>query len=183
MTLRSVTAVVPFVLLLFPATSLLAGSPPSATAVPGTDGYVTIPKAELRPNKSQHYRAIFNATEAAGRPTEVVPALNMAGSELNALAAENVPLSNARFVVVFHGAAIDAILDDAHYKAKYGVDNPNLSVLAAMRKAGTEIFVCGQNMLAVAMDPKAISPDVRVASDALLVLMAYQNKGYALLDF
>src|SRR5262245_54886179 len=82
---------------------LAAPSPPEATAVPGPDAYVTIPKAELRPNKGQTYRAIYNATEAAGRPTEVVPALNMAGSELNALAAENVPLSNAKFVVVFHG--------------------------------------------------------------------------------
>src|SRR6185295_3175679 len=108
--------------ILFPASLLLAESSPApeATAVPGTDGYVTIPMDEPRPTKNQKYRAIYNATQAATRSADVVPALNMAGSELNALAAEKVPLSNATFVVVFHGPAIDGILDNAHYKAKYG---------------------------------------------------------------
>jgi hypothetical protein len=32
------------------------------------------------------------------------------------------------------------------------------------------------------MTPATISPDVRVASDAMIVLMTYQNQDYALLD-
>jgi hypothetical protein len=32
-------------------------------------------------------------------------------------------------------------------------------------------------------DLKTLVPDVLVAADALLVLMQYQNKGYALLSF
>jgi intracellular sulfur oxidation DsrE/DsrF family protein len=107
----------------------------------------------------------------------------MAGSELNAFAATSVPPRNAKFVVVFHGPAINGILDDAHYRAKFGVPNPNLKVLAELKKAGVEIFVCGQNLVAENMDPKIISPDVTVASDALIVLMAYQNDGYALMSF
>ena len=157
--------------------------PAKATAIPGTEGYVAIPNAALPPDKTRTYRAVFNATAAAGQPADVVPALNMAGSALNALAAENVPSSNAKFVVVFHGPAIDAILDNEHYEAKYGVDNPNLRVLSALRKAGTELYVCGQNMAAIDLDPASISPDVTVASGALMVLMTYQNEGYALLEF
>jgi len=33
------------------------------------------------------------------------------------------------------------------------------------------------------VDPKTLSPDVAVASDALIVPMRYQNAGYALLSF
>ena len=62
----------------------------------------------------------------------------MAGSELNALSAAGVPLVNAKLVVVFHGAALDGILNDASYKAKFAVANPNLEVLAQFKKAGTE---------------------------------------------
>jgi intracellular sulfur oxidation DsrE/DsrF family protein len=160
-----------------------AGPPAKAPAVPGTEGYVAIPNAALPPDKAQTYRAVFDATSAAAAPAQILPALNMAGSNLNALAAEDVPLANARFVVVLHGPALDGALDNAHYKAKFGVDNPNLPVLAALRKAGTEIYACGQNMAAVEMDPASLSPDVTVASSALIVLMTYQSKGYALLDF
>jgi intracellular sulfur oxidation DsrE/DsrF family protein len=98
---------------------------------------------QTAPSKGNTYRAIFDATRAAEKPAQLVPALNMAGSEINALAAANVPLKQARFVVVFHGAAVDGILDDGHYKAKFGINNPNLPVIAAIKERGVEFFVCG----------------------------------------
>jgi intracellular sulfur oxidation DsrE/DsrF family protein len=45
-----------------------------------------------------------------------------------------------------------------------------------------EVFVCGQNFRGENLDPKIISPGVRVASDALIVLMTYQNDGYMSLN-
>ena len=107
----------------------------------------------------------------------------MAGSELNALAVCGIPLTTAKFIIVFHGSAMNGILDDAHYKEKFGVLNPNLKILSELKKAGVKLFVCGQNLLAENIDPKIISPDVLVASDALIVLMTYQNDGYALMSF
>lgn len=108
----------------------------------------------------------------------------MAGSKLDALAVAKVPLKNAKFVVVFHGSAVDGILDDAHYQAKFGVENPNLKTIAAMKKEGAEFYVCGQYLADEKIDPKILTPDVSLAADALLlVLTQYQNKGYALLSF
>ncbi|HSE21663.1 MAG TPA: DsrE family protein [Pyrinomonadaceae bacterium] len=156
---------------------------PAATAIPEADGYVSIPNAAIPPDKKRTYLAIYDATRAAKEPSQLVPALNMAGSELNAFAATAVPMRNVKFAVVFHGAAINGVLDDEHYKSKFGISNPNLMVLSEMRKQGVEIFVCGQNLVADNIDPKVISPDVTVASDALIVLMAYQNDGYALMSF
>lgn len=156
---------------------------PKAPVIPEADGYVPIPNAAVTPRPSSSYRAIFDATRAAGAPTELVPALNMAGSELNAMGVAGTPLRNAKFVVVFHGGAIDGILDDAHYRAKFGVSNPNLKVIAELKKAGVELFVCGQNLAFAKIDPKSLTPDVTIASDALLVLMKYQNDGYALMSF
>jgi intracellular sulfur oxidation DsrE/DsrF family protein len=93
------------------------------------------------------------------------------------------PLKNGKFVIVFHGAAIDGILDEAHYKTKFGVSNPNLEAIAKLKKAGAELFVCGQNLAFAGIDPKVLTPLVTVASDALIVLMKYENDGYALLSF
>jgi len=157
--------------------------PPKSPVVPAADGYVAIPNVVLPPTSENTYRAIFDATHAADKPTQLVPALNMAGSELNGLAVAGVPLENAKFVVVFHGPAVDGILDNTHYKAKFGADNPNLKAISEMKKKGVEFYVCGQYLAGEKIDPNTLTHDVTIAADALLVLMQYQNKGYALLSF
>jgi intracellular sulfur oxidation DsrE/DsrF family protein len=158
-------------------------SAPNAPLIPEAYGWVTISKVALPPDRSRIYRAIYDATLLPKEPTQLVPALNMSGAMLNALAVSEIPLTNAKFVVIFHGAAIDGILDDAHYRAKFGVPNPNLTVLTQLRKAGVEVFVCGQNLAAENIDAGTLSPDVTVASAAPIVLMTYQNDGYALMNF
>jgi intracellular sulfur oxidation DsrE/DsrF family protein len=171
------------IILLTAIPTVVAWAPARSPAIPAADGYVDIPGAAVAPDKAQTYRAVFDATQAAAQPNQLVPAVNMLGSELNALAASGVPPSKAKFALVFHGAAMAGILDEAHYKARFGVSNPNLNVLAQLKHAGVELFVCGQNLAADNIDPKTLSPEVRIAADALIVLMTYQNKGYALLSF
>ena len=56
-------------------------------------------------------------TQRISRPSWF-PALNMAGSELNALAVAHVPMEKAKFVVVFHGSAVDGILDEAQLQGE-----------------------------------------------------------------
>ena len=155
----------------------------SSPVIPEADGFVVIKGAKIQPDRNRIYKAIYDATKAPKEPSQILPAINMAGSELNALAVCNIPVTHAKFVVVFHGAAIYGILDNFHYKEKYGIDNPNLKVFSELRKAGVQLFVCGQNLLAENIELKTISPDVIVASDALIVLMTYQNNGYSLMSF
>ena len=133
---------------------------PKSPAIPQADGYVAIPNVALAPTKESKYQAVWDATRAADKPTQLLPALNMAGSELNALAAANVPLQNAKFAIVFHGPAVDGILDDAHYKTKFGTENPNLKAIAEMKKQGVEFFVCGQYLAGEKIDPKSLTSDV-----------------------
>lgn len=156
---------------------------PKAPAIPEADGYVVIPNAAVPPDKNHVYKAIFDATRSAGEPTDLLPAINNAGSELNAFSVAGIPKERAKLAVVFHGAALDGILDDTHYRAKFGVTNPNLKVLSKLKEEGVELFVCGQNLAAAKIDPKSLAPEVTVASDALIVLMQYQNSGYALISY
>jgi intracellular sulfur oxidation DsrE/DsrF family protein len=156
---------------------------PQSPAIPAADGYVAISGVAVPPDPQSTYRAIFDATQAATDPAQILPALNMAGSELNAFQVAGVPNKNVKFVVAFHGDALDGILDAAHYRAKFGISNPNLPVLEQFKKAGVELYVCGQNLAFAKIDPNTLSQDVTLASDALIVLMTYQNRGYALLRF
>ncbi len=171
-----------FVVFLFSNLSSLAQGNTSP-AIPEADAYVVIKGAKYPPDKNKIYKAVFDGTKAAREPSLILPAINNAGAELNDLAVCKIPLSHAKFVIVFHGAALFGILDEVHYKEKFGVSNPNLKVLAELKKEGVQLYVCGQNLLAENIDPKIISPDVAVASDALIVLMTFQNNGYALMSF
>src|SRR2546423_13661249 len=95
----------------------------------GCDSTGKMPVGPTGKMPAPRYRAVFDATRAAEKPTDLLPALSMAGSELNALAATDVPLANTKFAVVFHGAAFDGILDEPHYKARFGTSNPNLKAI------------------------------------------------------
>ena len=169
--------------LILPVAAFAAWDAPQAPAIAAADGFVVIPGAAVPPDPAHVYKAIFDSTQAAAKPDQLLPALNMAGSELNAFAVSHVASGKVKFAVVFHGAALDGILNDAHYRSKFGVANPNLPVLDQFRKAGVELFVCGQNLAAEHIDPATVAPSVRVASDALIVLISYQNHGYAVLNF
>ena len=49
---------------------------PKAPVVPEADGFVTIPKTAVPPDKGRVYKAIFDATRAADKPAGLLPALN-----------------------------------------------------------------------------------------------------------
>jgi intracellular sulfur oxidation DsrE/DsrF family protein len=148
------------------------------------DPYVAVPGAKFLADNKHHYRVLFEGRHGADKPDGLAPVVNMAGTELNTLAAHNVKRANVHFVVVFHTAdSDDAVLDNAHYRAKHGVDNPNLPVLAALRREGVELFVCGQELLADHVPLAAVSPDVTIAEDGVVVLMTYGAQGYAHLTF
>ena len=157
--------------------------PPVPPMISGALGYVPIPGAAVAPDPSHAYKVIFDTTRAAAKPELPAEGILFAATDLSALRGQGVAPVNTRFALIFHGRAIDAILDNAHYQAKFGVDNPNLALLAGLKKEGAEIFVCGQSLAAMRIDPAALSPDVTVASEAFIVLIAYQNNGYAVLQF
>jgi intracellular sulfur oxidation DsrE/DsrF family protein len=152
--------------------------------VPGVDPYVAVPGSTFTADNEHTYRVLFEGRRGADKPDQVAPVVNMAGSELNTLAAHGVRRENVHFVVVFHTTpSDDAVLDNAHYRAKHGVDNPNLPVLAALRRQGVQLYVCGQQLTADGIPIDAVSKDVTVAEDGVVVLMTYGGEGFAHLTF
>jgi intracellular sulfur oxidation DsrE/DsrF family protein len=159
--------------------------PPGAAPalIPGALPYVPIAGAKAAPDGSHVYKVIFNVTRAATRPEQPVDGILFAATDLSALRGQGVPATNTRFALILHDSAVDGILDNGSYRAKFGVDNPNLGMLSALRQAGVEIMVCGQFLGAMQIDPRTLSPDVSIASEAFLTLITYQNNGYAVLEF
>lgn len=165
-------------------TGAAAKPDPVIQPVEKADPYVAVPGAAFLADNRRVYRVVFESRSGPSAPDQLTPLVNMAGTELNTLAAHGVLRRNVDFVMVFHSTkANDAVLDNAHYRARHGVDNPNLPVLAALRRQGVKIYVCGQALLADGVPLDGVSHEVTIAEDGVVVLMAYGAQGYAHLTF
>ena len=166
-----------------PASAAVAADGP-VPSIKGTDPYVVVPGAVRLADRKRVYRVVFDARHGADKPDQLIPAINMAGSEINTLAAHGVPKRNVKFVIVFHTApSNDGLLNNGAYRAKFGVDNPNLKVLAELKAAGVGLYVCGQELLADKVPLTAVSRDVAIVEDGLVTIMEFANDGYAHLSF
>lgn len=166
------------------ATTAFAAAPPADQRPIASEvsGYIDIPGAALKPDPALTYKVVFEARHGGAKPTDLAPAIDLAAEELNTFVAAHV--KNFKIALVFYSTPADeALLDNVHYRAKFGVDNPNLPLLQKMRAAGVEIYVCGEQLMSDNVDFKWITPDATIANDGLIALIYFQNKGYALLTF
>jgi intracellular sulfur oxidation DsrE/DsrF family protein len=153
---------------------------PLSPAVPAGTGYVDIPGAAVAIDSKHVYKVVVDGLNAAASPTAVIPALGRGSLVVNALTVAHVPVANRKVVIVFHGPSVDGLLRNEAYRKKFGVDNPNLEVIEQLIAAGAELFVCGQHMANHKMGMDAIAPGIKLATAASIVLIAYQNEGYAI---
>jgi len=154
----------------------------SATQVITAAGnYRPLPKAAYQPNPANTYKVVFAMTKGSEKPGEVNPALERVARTVNLYASAGVPLDHLKFVAVAYGAATSAVLDDEHYKAQFGVANPNLAVIAQLHKAGVDVAVCGQAVAEHHYQDAWVAKDVTLSLSALTTITELQQQGYALM--
>ncbi|HKJ83772.1 MAG TPA: DsrE family protein [Mariprofundaceae bacterium] len=142
-------------------------------------GIHDLPHAAVRPNPGDTYKAIFDVTSRPDKPGAINPGLMHVARAVNVFASANVPLSHLHFVVILHGGAAPAALDNTHYREEFGTDNPNTPLLDRLKQAGVKLYVCGQAMYDLHYQTSWANPDVKVALSALSTLVVYGDKGYA----
>jgi intracellular sulfur oxidation DsrE/DsrF family protein len=142
-----------------------------------------LPSAAVQPQKGKTYRAVFDISKLGEKPTDPAPGLVHAARAYNVFAASGVPAGNMKIAIVMHGPGAIAAMNNETYRAKFNVDNPNAPLLAALKKAGAEIFLCGQSLHQLKFQESAMLPEVRLATSAMIVLVTYQNDGCAMMPF
>jgi intracellular sulfur oxidation DsrE/DsrF family protein len=171
------------------ATLLLAGLSAAAAAaptmespgIPGEGAIHPLPQAAYQPQKDATYKVVFALTKAGDSPQEVSPSLLRVARTVNLYVSAGVPLAHLKFVAVAYGAATAIMLDNEHYKEKFGADNPNLTLVKKLRDVGVDVAVCGQAVLDNKFDYAWLSHDVTVALSALTTITVLQQQGYALM--
>lgn len=140
-----------------------------------------LPQASYRPDLTGTYKVVFGLTGAAAKPGDINPGLERVARTVNLYVWAGVPLNHLHFVAVASGRATAIALDDAHYRQRYGVDNPNLPVIAELRRAGVDVAVCGQAVAEQGYPFNAVDAHVTLALSALTTITGLQQQGYALM--
>jgi intracellular sulfur oxidation DsrE/DsrF family protein len=178
----------------FMAAALVAAASVSAHAAPAEapgfwttptiQGYGNIhylPDSAFKPQPGHAYKVVFALTQAPKQPDKVNPALDHVARTVNLYVAAGVPLAKLKFVAIAYGAATPLVLDNAHYQAAYGVPNPNLPLIAELKKAGVTIAVCGQAVAEHHFEYNWIDTEVTLALSGLTTVTTLEQQGYALM--
>ena len=142
-----------------------------------------LPHAAVQPQRGRTYKVIFDLSKQAADPNQLLDGLAHAARLFNVFAADGAPPKNLKVVAVFHGAAGYAAMSNEVYRGKFGVDNPNLKIIQELKAANVELLLCGQTFHDLNFNEKDLLPDVKLATSAAIVLVTYQNDGYALMPF
>lgn len=139
------------------------------------------PTFAYQPDPARTYKVVFALTHGATKPGEVNPALYHVARTVNLYVAAGVPLDHLKFVAIAYGAATPLAIDNAHYRERFGVDNPNLQLIDALRKAGVDVAVCAQAVVEHQFSYAWVNPHVTVALSGLTTVTDLEAKGYALM--
>lgn len=138
---------------------------------------------DFKTDTSTTFKVVFDISRAPQDSTQISPFFNTAARFLNMHQGAGVPLEQLKPVLVVHGNAAYGLLNNAAYQEMYGVDNPNLSLLDALHKAGAQIIICGQTAQARDISKEKRWPQTRLALSAMTALIQLQNDGYRLISF
>jgi len=164
---------------------VLASDPATFWTTPTVEGYGKIhylPHAADMPQPDKTYKVIFALSLGAKSPSEVNEALWHVARAVNLYAAAGVPLNHLKFVAVAYGAATPLVLNDAHYRAAYGVPNPNLLLIEKLRAAGVDVAVCGQAVAEHHYRYDWVDKRVTLTLSALTTITTLESAGYGLVQ-
>lgn len=140
-----------------------------------------LPKAAYQPDAKASYKVVFSVTKGADKPDQISPGLDRVARTVNLYASAGVPLSHLHFVAIVSGTATPLVLDDEHYRQKFGVANPNLLVVDELKKAGVDVAVCGQAVAENKIEYEWLDSRVTLALSAITTITTLQQQGYALM--
>lgn len=169
-----------FLLALAPA---LAAAQQKVTPVVPFGGIYEIPDATVLPDPTLEYRLVVDVVTGAERPDTVGQGLHNVARMLNLFSVGGVPADQVFVVLAIHGGAAVGVMDNAHYRERFGVDNPNVELIESLKQAGVKLTICGQSLMGRDIPFEAVLPEVEIATSMLTTVAMYQMMGYGMLRF
>ena len=144
--------------------------------VEGYGAVVPLPDAAEQPAKGT--KVVIEATGTGPDPAQPLPGLVRAATLLNLAGASGLRASDIEIVVVLHGDATSAALNDATYKVSRR-DHPHADLIKKLKAAGVRLLVCGQALQRRGYDPMSVRSEVGIAASAVTAVVNLQGRGFA----
>ena len=135
------------------------------------------------PDPKLSYKIVIDLKAPSPDPGSINPGLNNIARMLNLHAAGGISAENINVVVAIHGNATYTVLNNEGYNAKYGIENPNIELIAQLKDAGVDLQICGQSLVARNGGFDNVNKDITIALSMLTVVTESQARGYGLLVF
>ena len=155
-----------------------SGQASTGPIVDGGGATYAVPNPTFETPMDRNFRAVFELRSPAGSPDQLNQNLNTMARYLNMHARAGVPREHVRVAGVVHGGAALEMLQDEHYRAAHGVDNPNRELIAQVLDAGGQLILCGQTAGRLGISQDQLLPGVQVALSAMTALTVLQQDGY-----
>ncbi|WP_067708090.1 MULTISPECIES: DsrE family protein [unclassified Erwinia] len=151
---------------------------------PTVDGYGKIhyeSDAAYKPAVGDSNKVVFQITKAENGPNDPNLGLQRVARVVNLYVASGVPTDKLKFVVSVTGDGTPAMLNNAHYKKMFGIDNPNLKLISELRASGVDVSVCDQSVAFHHFQRDWIDKSVTHALSSPTTVSTLENQGYAFL--
>lgn len=151
-------------------------------STPAIEGYGKIhyeADAAFKPVAGLSNKIVFQITRSDGAMTAPNLGLERVARVVNLYIASGVPADQLKFVVSVTGDATPAMLDNAHFRQFYGIDNPNLKLIDELNKTGVKVSVCDQSVAFHHYPNNWIDKSVVHALSSPTTVSTLQNQGYA----
>jgi intracellular sulfur oxidation DsrE/DsrF family protein len=161
----------------------VAAVPAAAQQQPGPvilagGAHAPVPNITFAAPVDLDYKVVWDIRVGAAKPADLNELFHVPARFMNQTAALGISRSRVQLAVVVHGGAGEDLLMNDEYRARKGVDNPNLALLEEMSRAGIKVILCGQTAANRKMPREKLLPFVLVAPSAALAHAALQRQGY-----
>ena len=143
---------------------------------------VAVPAADFNLVPGTVYRVLLDVASGSREQHVLNRGLESAARFLNMHARAGIDPADLQVEIVTHGGTTFDVLSDASYRQRFGRDNPNSALLAALTEAGVVIRQCGQSAAFHGVQAEELAPGVSIAVSAMTVMARRRSEGWLLVN-
>lgn len=136
------------------------------------------PDLPMRPNSSANYNIFVDIVSTTRDSSGQYEGLERLARLVNLMAYTNVPTDHVHIAALFDGKSGYATANNTLYQQLFKTNNPNLSIIHALKKAGVKLMVCSQALAEFNLPDNVVDPDVTITLSALTDVVIYGQRGY-----
>jgi intracellular sulfur oxidation DsrE/DsrF family protein len=145
--------------------------------------YTPVPAVDFPGDTTVTYRFAWALAAAADSAHRITSGFLAPARVFNTLTEDGVAPERVHLAIVARGPAAIAMLDNAAYQRRFGIDNPNLPLLRELHERGVLLVVCGQTVMGNQL-ARADFPDfVQLSRAATVAKATLAARGYVFNPF